>query len=228
MRSLTARSFDRRRKNDRGARRSYTLLELLLVVGILVIVASAVAPAVLQRMNDYHLKETTESVRSALAATRLHAIDLSSTYQFRFSPGGRRYLAVPTDSEVLNQILQGGGTNGAAGAPNGLLKTAIESGQLGESFTFQVAAALTPTAPIDPMAAAAADQAFTSVASQVQTTTPDMAPVAWSSPIVFRPDGSACDAAVNVVDSHGSGFRIVIRELTGEIVVQRLEQQGTL
>ena len=30
------------------------------------------------------------------------------------------------------------------------------------------------------------------------------------------------DAALNVVDDHGDGFRLTIRELTGEVFVTRL------
>ncbi len=35
------------------------------------------------------------------------------------------------------------------------------------------------------------------------------------------------DAAVNVVDKHGEGFQLTVRELTGEVFVTRLTT-GTL
>lgn len=113
----------------------YTLLELLLVVAILVIFASAVAPTVVARMAEYRLKQAAETARFALSATRIHAIDVSSIYQFRFEPGGRRFLAVPTDNDV----------GGSAQTSGGQTRCAIECGQLPENLTFQVAAPTTPT-----------------------------------------------------------------------------------
>ena len=112
----------------------YTLLELLLVVAILVIFASAVAPTVVARMAEYRLKQGAETARFALSATRIHAIDVSSVYQFRFEPGGRRFLAVPTDSDVA----------GSAQTSGGQTRSAIEYGQLPENLAFQVAAPSTP------------------------------------------------------------------------------------
>src|SRR5271154_2864556 len=94
------RKFVRGKSAPCGSRRGvggYTLLELLLVVGILMICAGAVAPSVIGLLANYHLKEGTQKVQAALAATRVHSIDATSTYEFRFEPGGRHFLAVPTD-----------------------------------------------------------------------------------------------------------------------------------
>ena len=95
----------------------YTLLELLLVLAILVAVASAVAPTVVARMSEYRLKEGTETARAALSATRIHAIDVSSVYQFRFETGGRRFLAIPTDGDALTNSQKAGERSGGNFAP---------------------------------------------------------------------------------------------------------------
>jgi prepilin-type N-terminal cleavage/methylation domain-containing protein len=197
----------------------YTLLELLLVVAILVIVASAVAPTVVARMSEYRLKQAAETARFALSATRIRAIDRSSIYQFRFEPGGRRYLAVPTDGDALTATPQ--------------TRSVVENGQLPENLAFQVVAAPTPAASSPLTAgttggttAAATDGAWSAALARVPNAA-DFTSAVWSPPIIFRPDGTAVDAALNVVDQHGEGFQLTVRELTGEIFVTRLST-GTL
>ena len=99
------------RHSPLGTRLSaYTLLELLLVLAVILAVAGAVTPTVVERMEDYKLKRGSEMVRFAISSTRIHAIDLSSVYQFRFESGGRRYLA---DSDRYR---------GSRHEPNGLFR----------------------------------------------------------------------------------------------------------
>ena len=110
-------------------------MELLLVLAILVAVASAVTPTVVTRMSEYRLKQGAEVARSAMAATRIHAIDLSSVYQFRYEPGGRRYLAVPTDSDAVAAAQ----TSKQSSPPGGLPRSYVEYGMLPEDIKFQAA-----------------------------------------------------------------------------------------
>jgi prepilin-type N-terminal cleavage/methylation domain-containing protein len=218
------------RSRTRRVRRGYTLLELLLVLSILLIVSAAASPAVVGLMADYRLKEATEKIRISLAASRIHCIDLSSTYQFRFELGGRRYLAIPTDAEVYNSAIQ---NSSAASVPsavtNGVPNRRIEIGELPEGCTFQAALAVgsatgmampMTTAPVQ---AASTDLAWAAAVARVPVAA-TLGAVAWSPPIVFHPDGTATDTALNIVDKGGRGFRISLRELTGEILVQRMVQ----
>ena len=195
----------------------YTLLELLLVVAILVCVASAVAPTVVARMAEYRLKQGAESVRSAISATRIHAIDLSSVYQFRFEPGGRRYLAVPTDTDAIAMSQTAGAT------PGGMPRGSVESGQLPEDLSFQAVVAATPavSGSTSTLPAGATDGAWSQAVAHVPNAAA-FSSAAWSAPIVFRPDGTAIESALNVVDKQGDGFELKVRELTGEVFVTRL------
>jgi type II secretory pathway pseudopilin PulG len=213
MRSIP-RNFCRSRRG--GHARGYTLLELLLVVGILMICAGAVAPSVLGMLANYHLKDGTQKVRAALAETRIHAIDATSTYQFRFEPGGRHFLALPTDIDVLSSpgpAMSGDGQSLAPGM--------FEAGILPETLSFQVTASGGPPPSAAPLPAAN-DPGWNGALGRV----PDgheFAGVAWSDPICFRADGTGTDATFLVVDSRGSGYRIVIRETTGDIFVHSVE-----
>lgn len=199
-----------------GSPAGYTLLELLLVLAILVAVASAVTPTVVTRMSEYRLKQGAEAARFALAATRIHAIDLSSVYQFRYEPGGRRYVALPTDSDAVTAA-----QTSKQNAPNaGLPRSYVEYGILPENITFQAAPSPASTGSIgarsDAQTPAWSDKAWATALAQAPNAS-DFNSAAWSPPIVFRADGTAIDAAVNVVDGHGEGFQVKVRELTGEV-----------
>ena len=216
-----------------GRPAAYTLLELLLVLAVIVAVAGAVTPTVVERMGDYKLKRGVEMARSAISSTRIHAIDLSSVYQFRFEANGRRYLAIPTDTEAL--ITSQTGSSSSANAPNALPTTAIVHGELPEDLSFQpVVLSTANTSTPTPTTATATtgmppggtDPAWTAAFGHVPNSG-DYTSASWSAPVIFRPDGSAMEAAVNVVDKRGDGFQLKVRELTGEVTVTRLTT-GTL
>jgi type II secretory pathway pseudopilin PulG len=226
--SVPANGWTRARAFVRTRHSAYTLLELLLVLAIIVAVAGAVTPTVVERMGDYKLKRGTEMARSAISSTRIHAIDLSSVYQFRFEAGGRRYLAIPTDTEALMTS-----QTGSASAANALPTTAIVHGELPEDLSFQSVVLATGNTPAATTATATTgmppggtDPAWTAAFAHVPNSG-DYTSAAWSAPVIFRPDGSAMEAAVNVVDKRGDGFQLKVRELTGEVTVTRLTT-GTL
>jgi type II secretory pathway pseudopilin PulG len=206
------------RAGGRRSIRGYTLIELLLVVGILMICAAMVAPSVLGMVASYHLKEGIQKVQAALAATRVHAIDATSTYQFRFEPGGRHFLAIPTDTEVLNSPGSILGADGLSIAPQ-----MFEAGMLPETVSFQSVVSSAPTPETAPLPAGN-DPGWTGALGKVPDAH-DFASVAWSEPISFRPDGTATDATFLVMDSRGVGYRFTIREVTGEIFVHPFESE---
>ncbi len=198
------------------------------MLAILFVIAGAVAPSVVSMMSEYRLKQAVESVRIALAATRVHAIDLSSTYQFRFEQEGRRWLALPTDSEVINATVPPAPIGGGNAA--GLQRSPFQSGEMDEHFKFQTVlptsvggGSAVPNQSIVPAPSAAGDAAFLASMAKLPTAI-NYGSVAWSPPILFHPDGTASDAALQIVDQRGAGFRLTVRELTGEISVQRIEQ----
>jgi hypothetical protein len=191
----------------------------LLVVGILMISAGAVAPSVVGMLANYHLKEGMQKVQSVLVSTRVHAIDATSTYEFRFEPGGRHFLAVPTDNDALNS------PGPSVSADGGSLRPGMfEAGLLPETLSFQVSA---PTgAPTGgPSMPAASDPGWITGLGKMPDAH-DFASVNWSEPVYFRADGTATDATFNVVDTRGAGYRFMIREVTGEIFVHPLETES--
>ncbi len=197
----------------------YTLLELLLVIGILMIVAGAVTPSVLGMLANVNLKEGVKKVQSALGATRVHAIDATSSYQFRFEPGGRHFLALPTDPDAV-------GTQGSALTPDGgsLARGLFEAGVLPETLSFQTVAQAGP-APGTPPLPAGSDPGWIASLARMPDAH-DFASAAWSDPITFRADGTGTDATFVVQDTRGGGYRFTIREVTGEIFIHPLETES--
>ena len=97
-----------RRLNDAGRdlphnarRRGYTLLELMLVLGILLILAGIAWPAVQGMYQRHRLQTAAEDVRAHLAGTRLRAIDSDTVYQFVYEPGGQAYSVQPYEASAL-------------------------------------------------------------------------------------------------------------------------------
>ncbi len=201
------------------SRVGFTLLELLLVIGILMICAGAVAPSVMGVLANYHLKDGTQQVQAALAGTRVHAIDATSTYQFRFEPGGRRYVAVPIDIEVLSSPGTALSSDGAALAPGMFV-----AGTLPETLSFQVSTSSAPP-PDSPPLPASGDPGWQTGMAKLPTAQ-EYASATWSDPIYFHVDGTASDATFAIVDTRGSGYRITVREVTGEIFVKTLETEA--
>jgi hypothetical protein len=194
-------------------------LELLLVIGIIMICAGAVTPSVVGLLANYHLKEGTQHVQAALGATRVHAIDAPSTYQFRFEPGGRHYVAVPTDNDALGSpgpALSGDGSSLAPGM--------YEAGILPETLSFQVVASSGAPPESAPLAAGS-DPGWSSAIGRMPDSG-EYAKCTWSAPISFRADGTATDATFEIVDTRGAGYRITVREVTGEIFVHAAETEG--
>lgn len=216
------RKFVRGRSALGGSRQDvcgYTLLELLLVIGILMICAGAVTPSVLGMLANVHLKEGTKKVQSALGATRVHAIDATSSYQFRFEPGGRHFLALPTDNDALNSQGSALTADGSSLAP-GL----FEAGVLPETLSFQATVPAAPSLEAPPLPAAS-DPGWIAALARMPGAQ-DFASVAWSDPITFRADGTGTDGTFVIVDTRGAGYRFTIREVTGEIFVHPLETES--
>ena len=86
---------DRRAKGRGG----YTLLEMLLVLAVFLAFAGAVYPAFERVYQDLTLRQAAQKLQTELGRTRTHAVDLGLVHEFRFEPGGSRYLCAPSRPE---------------------------------------------------------------------------------------------------------------------------------
>jgi len=189
-------------------RRAVTLIEVILVVSILAALAALSYPSVDSLLEKLAMDEAVSPVRNHLAGTRIRALGAGLTWQFRFEPGGQRYVAVPYefdeiegDDEQQQQQLE-------------LLPRV--SGQLPEGFTFSPAdEATSGTEALDESAVAG----LTEQKKLVETT--------WSPPLLFFSDGTSQTASFDIVDEQLRSRRLSVRSLTGSVTLSDPSQEAS-
>jgi prepilin-type N-terminal cleavage/methylation domain-containing protein len=176
-------------------RRGYTFIELLLVLAILAAIAGIAWPAVIRFTGERAIKDASEQVRAELDRTRFRAINSGLTYQFRYEPNGRRFLAVPAERDLVQTA------NAAAGAQTGL---PAFSGEIADGLTLQPPPGVLPAGEL--------------LSTDWLVGLPDgivLGQARWSAPIYYRPDGTATYDLFRVVDEQGRFIELSVRELTG-------------
>ena len=180
-----------------AARHAFTLLEIILVLGMIVVVMAIAAPSVKNFYKGEKLLAATDGVRGSLAEARVHAIDQGRAYRFSVVPGRGNYRFAPDDTEYW-----AGSTPREFPSREGVLPRDIglrvvvdgKSISLGEDG--QVAESLKEgEVPAD----------------------------LWSTVAIFRPDGTA-DRTVEIIFSSPNclPLSVTLRSLTGTTSVRRL------
>lgn len=214
--AVSARSSRARRRTPRAPSDGFTLLELLLVLGLVVAIAAMAAPALRRPLENHRLKRTAEDVRNDWARTRIRAMEMGQTFIFRYEPQGRHYVIEPWETEGdylessdLNQpIGMLAGTSGVMVPPTPMEETVIEPEQreLPENIVFAGSESILDARAIETMG----DPSLATATSQ------------WSEPIFFYPDGTTSDARLALSNQYGRSVMITIRGLTGLIKVSEL------
>lgn len=181
-------------------RSGFTLLEILLVLGVISVMIGIAVPQVLRLYSGMTLDDATANLRIELTGLRHLAIDSGTTIQFRYEHQGGQYMTAPydavaEDSEVYESSIQ-------EELPEGLLfdyserpsnyPAELEFDELNET---QLAA-------------------FPSARLTQQ--------VKWAPPILFYPDGTATDARFVISNEEGSRYEISVRDLTGAVSTEKV------
>ncbi|MBI1348463.1 prepilin-type N-terminal cleavage/methylation domain-containing protein [bacterium] len=193
-------------------RRGYTLVELLLALALLGVLASVTVPSAMRLFFRSQLTGAMEDVRAQLAGTRVRAIESGLVYQFRFEPEGRYYMSVPFEREIEASDPNATGT----GATTGIGKFTRFAGQLPDGFRF-----------VDCCSGSGAIGGELDAAVFGELPNADeLANVSWSPPILFYADGSAGDAAFELVDGQAQYVKLQVRGLTGATSVSLIQDRG--
>ena len=213
------------RRSQGGVNRAaFTMLELLLVLGVVVVIMAVAWPNVLRLTRQQTLLDCSEKVRSLAASARVHAIESGLVYQFRYEPGGRHFVAVPFEREFESVGPNARGTGSALG------RFSKASGTLPEGVKFAAATPLNPTSSGSSTTGSGGSSSTglgQKLPSSVLSGLPDagkLESVSWSGPILFQPDGSAFDAVLDLVDRHNQRVTLRIRGVTGAVSLSRIHQ----
>jgi prepilin-type N-terminal cleavage/methylation domain-containing protein len=225
----------RRFDPSRNFRQGFTLLELMLVLGLLVMVGAIAWPSIQKAYEGIRLKKTAEQVMAAFGHARVLAMSTGVSQVFRFEPGSGQYtmMAMPDDSAGVDSDASGA-TSATAGSASpgtssspGTSTTATDS-----SANSSAANSPNPNGPdagntagtcahqltdgfifskgervLDTRAALAESELPSSGSSDGAT---EAAP-----PVLFYSDGTTSDATVTVSDKSGRSISVSLRGLTG-------------
>ncbi|MEZ6065194.1 MAG: prepilin-type N-terminal cleavage/methylation domain-containing protein [Planctomycetaceae bacterium] len=209
-----------RTANGHLGRRGFTLLEIGVVLAILVVLASLSWPALLRFVGERTIREQAHEVRVELANTRTKAIDTGLTYQFRFEPGGHRYIVLPNDRPEAESANGSGAAGGSGGGPTAVGLTAgtstgpVVSRQLPERIHFEHPNSTSAvTGAMQPLTTERLPEEWLNLIPQSAT----LRDVGWSPAILFFPDGTSDDAALSLRDDDERQIDLTVRGLTGTV-----------
>jgi prepilin-type N-terminal cleavage/methylation domain-containing protein len=208
------------RPSQPATRRSgYTLLEMIVVLGVLAALAALSWPMLRGVLNKSRVQEAAKQVGAILGRARLTAIETGAVQQFRFQPGGQQFDISPyqgpqTDAATADQVNQANlavpddPNASTPGTPidDGILPDDVTRFQLPDGIAFFVPDTSSSTSPDD-------------VNAQPQDDS------GWAPPILFFPSGRSSNARIRLLGQQDLYVDLTLRGLTGTVAVTGVQQQ---
>ncbi len=218
--------------------RGFTLLELLLALAVMIAVLGLTWPAVGRFLGEQPIKNAVESARTGLAGTRQKSMSSGLVYQFRYEPGGDRFVVLPFELDA-QQVTPGGtgqGSTVSTATPTTSSKLQVAKGRLNTDCRFASSTDANGMFAASNITTATTTErippellALLSLESdkENQELSPDaLSGVHWSTPILFYPDGTADDGAFSVLDVDQRTITVTLRGLTAAVSVGKMELGG--
>jgi len=229
----------------RSSPAGFTLLELLLVLGILLALTSLAWPRVQRSLARAEHRAAAETLQTDLMQLRLQAIESGRPQWFRYREGGNDYLVQPQSYDEVKDIdFQNPQTKAEdSDVHTGPGRASEDGGQeisqentdlrrlsgdvvlVGSAENLALEEGGSP-----PTASMAASEALSGFSTADVEASHSMGS-GWSSPIVFYPDGRSEDSNIVVADQNGYVFVITVIGMTGDVQLgprQRLSQASDL
>lgn len=197
--------------NPRPLRAAFTLWELLLALAILVTIAALSWPALNRLLAEDRVHRSLNLLQEKFAAARIRALEQQVPYQFRYEPGGRKFVLIPAYfAENSSQ----------PNSTTAVKRPWIAAEELPEQIHLEAGANSSP---------AATSTSTSNSSTDVQIPADWLADipnngrfqgVSWSPPVLIRPDGSATAAEIVLVDQKKAQYHLLVRGLTGTLLVQ--------
>lgn len=182
-------------------RSAMTLFELLLVLVLLVVVGSLATPLFEGSFASIRLRSGADQVLATWSQARTHAIESGQIYQFRFQPEGSRYRVDPWTMGLEGDSLE----TTEATPPAGSTVAEVELSEwkldetLPEGILFHLGEGVTQD-----------------ITGQRQVQRIDQeGEDDLSAPILFFPDGTTSEAALQLKNNREIVCQLTLRALTG-------------
>lgn len=191
------------------SRSGYTLLEILLVLGVLAVLAGIAWPALLQFSTEQAIRGASETVRSQLDQARTRAIETGKPYHFLYEPDGTHFLVMPAERDIAPA------TTFTVAPPVNAIHTAT-SGEVADGLLFHPGPGLVARGHrlnIEDLS----ELPDAGLLQQIQ----------WSAPITYQPDGTSEDVSFRLADQNQRYIELSVRGLTGMAKASDLQQETT-
>ena len=216
-------------KPSQRARSGFTLVEMLLVLGVFIVFAGITIPSVMRMFGQQKLTHAAERVRESVASARFRAIDTGLIYQFCCESGGSRFVVVPFEPD--HPVTGGSGPAAPVtlqGRSWGQLPQGIVFSSVGLNSALPTTS--TPTSSTPTTSTRATTTLSTAPTHKLAAGALDGLPNAgelaganWSIPILFHPEGTAnADLEITVSDSKSQQIKLRVRAFTGAVSMERL------
>ncbi len=198
----------------------FTLLEVLLVVGLLVVFGSLAWPALRFTLANQRLRAAAEQIRVEWTRARLAAIKNQTPYIFRYVSGGATYVVEPMTTGSWGSLSTLVSWDQAYPATAG----SDRGGELGGFFGSSTGGSATRSLPEGIRFFAgqtALEERAQTILEEWTAATGQFALVQEES-VVFFPDGTVTDAEVILENDQGRQINVWVRGLTGVVQVGRV------
>ena len=196
-------------------RPSFTLIEVLLVLTLMVVIAAVAWPSVQRGFAGRRLHAAADGVRTELGQARVEAMRSGRTYTFQCVVHGDRYRMQRQDDAAAGAE----GETPAVAEPDGATSTdesaMADEKTLPDGVTFTACELTLAGEGAGAGAQPAADSPATADA-------PVMDGDGWSDPILFYPDGTTSNARVVLAGERNFSVELMLRGLTGTITANDL------
>lgn len=205
------------RATRRTRRRGMTLIEILLVLALVVLIGSMVAPVFNGVFSTVRLRRGGDQVIAQWSAARMRAIETGEVQQFRFTPETGKLVVEPWTGVLgtgadARRSTGTASTNSSSAPAGGTTSTTTAASSTAATGTAKTTNVTLPEEVIFHAGELAVEDYETgerSVAS-LQQPSEDQ-----STPILFFPDGTTSDASVLLTNGKQQFVRLTLRGLTG-------------
>ena len=211
-------------KPSQQARSGFTLVEMLLVLGVFIVFAGITIPSVMRMFGQQKLTHAAERVRESIASARFRAIDTGLIYQFCCESGGNRFVVVPFEPD--HPVTGGSGPAASVtllGRSWGQLPKGIVFSSVGLNSVSPTTSNPTTSTPTTTTLSSAPMHKLAAGALDGLPNAGELTGANWSVPVLFHPEGTAnADLEITVSDSKSQHIKLRVRAFTGAVSMERL------